>query len=448
MTDYAEILRKEREHLWHPNTQMRDWVADEPLFIADGAGVKVRDLQGREYYDANSSLWVNVHGHRKPELDAAIVEQLGKIAHSTFLGLSHAPAAELAARLAAIAPAGLSRVFYSDSGSEAVEIAIKIAYQYWQHRGEPERHLYIALEEGYHGDTLGSVSVGCIPLFHAIYKKLLFEAKFAPNPARTATAEEAAAGLEAILKQHRGQVAAVILESVVQAAAGMLVAKPGYLRRVRELCDRYDTLLIADEVATGFGRTGKMFACEHEGVSPDLMCIAKGLTGGYLPLAATLATEQIYAAFLGEYRDVKTFFHGHSYTANPLTCAVALANLDIFERERVIEGLAPKIEAVGEGLSAFRALPHVGEIRHCGLMAGIELVRDRETRELYAWEEAMGVRACRRARRYGLITRPLGNTVVFMPPLASTVKELREMLAIIHRAVREETEGDGTAETE
>lgn len=438
MTDPKKILRQERSYLWHPNTQMRDWVADEPLFIADGEGVKVRDLQGREYYDANSSLWVNVHGHRKAEIDQAIIAQLGRIAHSTFLGLSHAPAAELAERLVRIAPPGLSRVFYSDSGSEAIEIALKMAFQYWQHRGEPDRHLYVALEEGYHGDTLGSVSVGCIPLFHAIYKKLLFPVRFAPNPARARTAEEAADGLESLLKEHRGQIAGVILEPLVQAAAGMLVAKPGYLARVRELCDRYDTLLIADEVATGFGRTGRMFACEHEGVTPDLMCVAKGITGGYLPLAATLTTERIYEAFLGEYREVKTFFHGHSYTANPLCCAAALANLDVFEQERVIEGLVPKIEAIAQALEAYRDLPHVKEIRHCGLMVGIELVKNRETGEPYAWEEAVGVRVCRRARTMGLITRPLGNTVVFFPPLASTPEQLCEMLDIIRRAISEE----------
>jgi adenosylmethionine-8-amino-7-oxononanoate transaminase len=433
--DSEEIRRKEKRCLWHPFTQMRDWEADEPLFIQSGEGVKLRDTEGREYYDGNSSLWVNVHGHRRPEIDRAVAAQLGRIAHSTMLGLAHVPAAELAERLVGIAPEGLTRVFYSDSGSEAVEIALKMAYQYWRHREQPERTRYVALAEGYHGDTVGAVSVGGIPLFHGTFSRLLFPVDFAPCPGRARDLEEAAAGMEALLAEHPGEVAAVIVEPLVQAAGGMLTAPPGYLRRVRELCDRYDTLLIVDEVATGFGRTGRMFACEHEGVSPDLMCVAKGLTGGYLPLAATLARESLYEAFLGDYGELKTFFHGHSYTGNPLACAAALASLEIFARERVIEGLLPKIKLVRQRLEAFGALPHVGEVRQCGLMVGIELVRDRHSGEPYAWEEQVGVRVCRRARSLGLITRPLGNVVIFLPPLAASEADLQAMLEILYQAV-------------
>lgn len=437
-----DVIAKEKAHVWHPFTQMRDWEEDDdPLFIAEGSGVKVRDIQGREYYDANSSLWVNVFGHRRPEIDRAIREQLDRIAHSTMLGLSHPLAGELAERLVRIAPPGLNRVFYSDSGSTAVEIAVKMAYQYWRHRGEEGRTRYVALSEGYHGDTLGAVSVGGISLFHGIFRKLLFTADFLPSPSRFADAASAAAPLEQLLQERGRETAAVIVEPLVQGAGGMLMQPPGYLRRVRELCTRHDVLLIVDEVATGFGRTGRMFACEHEGVSPDLMCLAKGITGGYLPLAATLATEEIYRAFLGSYEEFKTFFHGHSYTGNALACAAALATLDIFEREDVIRGLAPKIERVRELLGEIAELPHVLEVRQCGLMVGIELVRDRAAREAYPIADRMGARVCRACRPMGLITRPLGDTVIFMPPLSSTVPQLEEMLGIIRRAIVRETEG-------
>ena len=431
-----ELLAKEFRHVWHPFTQMQDWQAEPPLFIESGDGIKVRDRDGREYYDANSSLWLNVHGHRRAEIDQAIIAQLGKIAHSTMLGLTHGPAAELAAKLIEIAPAGLSRAFYSDSGSEAVEIALKMAFQYWRHRGE-QRTRFIALREGYHGDTIGAVSVGGIPLFHGIFHDLLFSVEFAPCPALAASAGEAAAGVEELLRP--GGVAAVILEPLVQGAGGMLMSPPGFLRRVRDLCDRYGALLIVDEVATGFGRTGKMFACEHEGVSPDLMTVAKGITGGYLPLSATLATEEIYRAFLGNYDELKAFFHGHSYTGNPLACAAALANLEIFARERVIEGLAPKIEAIRHFLEPIAQLSHVREVRQCGLMVGIELTQDRVTREPYPLAAAIGARVCRHARELGLITRPLGSVIVFMPPLASTIQDLEAMLSIIGQAIQHVT---------
>jgi len=435
--DHKQLADLERRHVWHPFTQMRDWEADEPLFIESGHGVKVRDIEGREYYDANSSLWVNLHGHRRQEIDAAIAAQLGRVAHSTLVGVTHQPAAELAGRLAEIAPAGLSRVFFSDGGAEAVEIAVKMAFQYWRHQGKPERKRFVALAGGYHGDTIGAVSVGGVPVFHELFRPLLFDADFAPNPARCGDAEEAAAGMQEILERRQGEVGAVIVEPMVQAAAGMLVQPPGYLRRVRELCDRFDTLLIADEIATGFGRTGRMFACEHEGISPDLMCVAKSLTGGYLPLAATLASERVYEAFLGPYEARKTFFHGHSYTGNPLACAAALASLEIFDREQVLAGLPSKVETVRVALEAIQELAHVGEIRQCGLMVGIELVRAPDVP--YEWADAMGIRVCKRARTLGLITRPLVNVVVFMPPLSSTVAELQEMLAIIHEAIRLET---------
>lgn len=467
----AEVAAKDRRHFWHPFTQMQAWEGDEPLIVVAGEGVRVRDIHGREYYDGHSSLWVNLHGHRKAAIDRAIIAQLGRIAHATTLGLTNPPAALLAERLAALAPRGLTRVFYSDNGSSAVEVALKMAYQYWVHRGRPERRRFVSLANGYHGDTLGAVSVGGIDRFHAVFRPLLFEAYQAPSPycyrcplglepgsaaasaaapAAASTVAPAAArtpacglacaeALGALLARHADEVAAVVVEPLVQAAGGMITAPPGYLRRVRELCDRHGVLLIADEVATGFGRTGRLWACEHEGVAPDLMPVAKGITGGYLPLAATLATEEVYAAFLGEPREGKTFYHGHSYTGNALACAAALANLDVFEEERVLEGLPAKVARVAEGLAPFRDLPHVGDVRQCGLMVGIELVRDRATREPYPLEAFMGVRACRRSTELGMITRPLGDVVVFMPPLASTLADLDAMLDILYRAVADVT---------
>lgn len=447
-----DVVAKDKQYFWHPFTQMKDWLAGDPLVIESGDGVRLRDVQGREYYDGNSSLWVNIHGHRKEAIDRAIIDQLGRIAHSTTLGLASTPAALLAERLVAVASRGLVKVFYSDNGASAVEIALKMAYQYWQRRGRPGRTRFVYLENGYHGDTLGAVSVGGIETFHTAFRPLLFEGFRAPSPycyrcplgreyAGGACGLACAGALGDILAAHGDEVAAVIVEPLVQGAGGMITAPPGYLRRVRELCDRHGVLMIADEVATGFGRTGRMFACEHEGVTPDLMTVAKGITGGYLPLAATLTTLAVFDAFLGDYGELKTFFHGHSYTGNQLACAAALANLDVFAEEGVLAGLPAKVDLVTRRLAAFRDLPHVGDVRQCGLMVGIELVRDQVTKEPYAWEEAMGVRVCRRAMELGMITRPLGGVIVFMPPLASTAADLDAMLDILQRAIVEVTGG-------
>ena len=431
---------KDRQYLWHPFTQMAEWMQSDPLVIVRGEGVFLWDEQGRRYYDGNSSLWVNVHGHRHPHIDAAIREQLGRIEHSTMLGLTHPLAAELAERLAGIAPPGLERVFFSDNGSTAVEVALKVAYQYWRHRDRPEKTRFIALEEGYHGDTLGAVSVGGMGLFHSAFRSLCFDAVLAPCPGRGLGLEEALAGMERLLREHGDETAAVIMEPLIQGAGGMLTAPAGYLAGVAELCRRYDALLIVDEVATGFGRTGTMFACEREGVSPDLMCVAKGLTGGYLPLAATLTTAKVFEAFVPSAPERRVFHHGHSYTGNPLGCAAALASLEVFDRERVIEGLPPKIELVRRRLGDFAERPHVRETRQCGLMVGIELARDRDSGEPYPQEELMGARVCRRSTELGMITRPLGDVVVFMPPLCSSEEELTEMLDLLHQALIEVTE--------
>ncbi len=407
----------DHDHLWHPFTQQQTWCAEEPLMIERAEGSHLFATDGRRYIDGVSSLWCNVHGHRHPGIDRAVREQLDRVAHSTMLGLSHPSAAQLAGRLVEIAPPGLSRVFYSDSGSTATEIALKMAYQYQRQRGgqHVRRTSFVHLRDAYHGDTIGSVSVGGIDLFHATYRPLLF-GTHAAEPGD-------AADLEQILALHEEEIAAVILEPLVQGAAGMLVHPPGYLRAVRELCDLFGVLLICDEVATGFGRTGTMFACEQEGVAPDLLCLAKGLTGGYMPLAATLTTERVYEGFLGAPKEQRTFFHGHTYTGNPLSCAAALASLNAFESEQTLERLQPKIGLFGELLAEVGGLTEVAEVRHCGFMAGIDLGR-------HDASLGLGHRVTLAARRRGAIIRPLGDVVVLMPPLSIFEEDLRRLVQI------------------
>jgi adenosylmethionine-8-amino-7-oxononanoate aminotransferase len=422
----ADLIESDRRHLWHPFTQQQGWSQDEtPLVIDHARGTTLYDVDGSAYIDGVSSLWCNVHGHRHPAIDDAIRAQLDRVAHSTMLGLSHEPAIELAERLVAIAPPGLTRVFYSDSGSAAVEIALKMTVQWWAQRGEPQRTGFICLENAYHGDTLGAVSVGGIDLFHALYRPLLFDTW----PARVGDVEH----LRALLAKHGDRLAAMIVEPLVQGAAGMLLAPEGYLRQVRELCDEHGILLICDEVATGFGRTGRMFACEHEDVRPDLLCVGKGLTGGYLPLAATLATERIYEGFLGPFDEFRTFFHGHTYTGNPLACAAAIATLQVFEEERTMELIEPKIDLL-DRLMTQRVAPlaAVAEVRQRGLMVGIELVGRRPG-------ERLGHAVTKAARHRGAVIRPLGDVVVLMPALAITEHDLRRLVSITAAAIEEVT---------
>jgi adenosylmethionine-8-amino-7-oxononanoate aminotransferase len=416
----VDLVAADRAYLWHPFTQQRGWAEEEPVVVDRAAGTELIDVDGRRYIDGVSSLWCNVHGHRHPRIDAAVRAQLDRVAHSTMLGLTHRPGIELAERLVEIAPPGLTRVFYSDSGSTAAEIALKMAYQYWLQRGEERRKKFVALRMAYHGDTIGSVSVGGIDLFHSLYRPLLFD---------TLKAEPGdAADMERLLTEHAGEVAAVIMEPLVQGAAGMLVHPEGYLRAVRELCDRHGTLLVLDEVATGFGRTGRMFACEHERVAPDFLCLAKGMTGGYLPLAATLATERVYEGFLGRFEEFRTFFHGHTYTGSPLACAAAVATLDVFREERTLERLQPKIELLGELLEPIAGHPAVREVRRRGFMTGIELGP-------YPLALRMGHRITLEARRRGAIIRPLGDVVVLMPPLAISEGDLTRLVAISAEAI-------------
>ncbi|HET6465850.1 MAG TPA: adenosylmethionine--8-amino-7-oxononanoate transaminase [Nitrospiria bacterium] len=443
--DRIESLEEEaRRYIWHPFTQMAEWEKEPPLIIERGKGVYLYDVYGKRYLDAVSSIWVNLHGHRKAALDRALKNQIDKIAHSTLLGLTNRPAIRLAKKLVTLAPPGLTKVFFSDNGSTAVEVALKIALQYWRHRGKARKTKFLSLNNAYHGDTIGSVSLGGIELFHGLYSPLLFPTYKVGAPycyrcflnktfpeCRLACGDE----VERVLSEHHDEIAAVVIEPLIQGAAGMLTWPPGYLKRIRDLCTRYHSLLIADEVFTGFGRTGTMFACEHEGVTPDLMAVAKGLTGGYLPLAATLATREIYDAFLGGYGEFKTFFHGHSYTGNPLGCAVALASLDVFDRERVLSRLRPKIRALADGLKPLWRHPHVGDIRQIGLIAAVELVKDRPTKEPYPLEERWGYRVAKEALKRGMILRPLGNVVPLLPPLSVTIPQLRKMISILDESI-------------
>ena len=422
----------DRHLVWHAFTQMAEY---EPLIFERAEGCTLYDVDGNAYLDGISSLWCNIHGHRHPRIDAAIREQLDRVAHVTLLGSSNPTTIRLAQRLVELSPAGLGHVFFSDDGATAVEVAVKMAFQYWRQceRPRPAKTCYAALGEAYHGDTLGSVSVGGVARFHAMFRPLLFETVRIPVPdpyrrppgvARAEMLDRALADVERMLAAHHHRLAALVVEPLVQAAAGMIVHPPGYLKGLRELTEKYDVLLIADEVAVGMGRTGRLFACEHEGVAPDFLCLAKGLTGGYLPLAATLTTTRVWNAFLGDYAESKTFFHGHTYGGNPLGAAAALATLAVFEEESTLDRLPPKMQRLGEHLRRMAAHPHVGDVRQCGLIGAVELVRDKERKEPYPWKEKRGIAVCDHARREGVHVRPLGNVLVIMPPLSISIEEL------------------------
>jgi adenosylmethionine-8-amino-7-oxononanoate aminotransferase len=441
---HAALAAADQRHLWHPFTQMQDWLKEDPIIIDRAEGVELIDTLGRRYLDGVSSLWCNVHGHRVPALDEAVRAQLDRVAHSTLLGLASTASIECAEELVRHVPPALTRVFYSDAGAMAVEIAIKLAYQHFQLRGDHDRKEFVSITGGYHGDTIGSVSVGGIDLFHRIFKPLLFDVHHAPQPycyrcplgkALPGCAMACAGEVEALFAARPGKVAALVIEPVMQGADGMIAQPPGYLKQMREICDRHGALLICDEVATGWGRTGTTFAVEQEGVVPDIMTMAKGLTGGYLPLAATLTTEEIFRSFLGSFESRRTFFHGHTYAGNPLGCAVATASMKLFRDRKIIEGLPPKIEALRRALASLQAHPHVGEIRQRGLMVGIELVRDRESRSEYEYERRIGHQVCLEARRQGVMLRPLGNVVVIMPPLAMSVPQLEQVAAAVRSGV-------------
>jgi adenosylmethionine---8-amino-7-oxononanoate aminotransferase len=435
LIDKETLQDLDRRYVWHPFTQMKEWEAEPQIVIVRGEGSWLIDCDGNRYLDGVGSVWTNVHGHCHPYINAAIKSQVDRLEHSTLLGLASEKSALLAKRLIDIAPEGLTKVFYSDNGSTAVEIGIKMAFQYWRQKERPEKSKFISFKNAYHGDTIGAVSVGGIDIFHEVFRPLLFPTIQAPSPycyrcelcAERNSGQcrmECLAQLERLMEIHGHETAALVIEPLVQGAGGMIVQPEGFVRKVRELCDRFDILMIADEVAVGFGRTGSMFACEKESVTPDIMALSKGITAGYLPLAATLTTQKIYDAFLGEYAELKTFFHGHTFTGNPIACASALASLELFERDDLLNSLKPKIKLLQSRLESLLEHQHVGDVRQLGMIAGIELVKDRESREPFDWAERVGVAVCREAQKHGLFLRPLGNVIVIFPPLSISSEEL------------------------
>jgi len=442
-----------RDPVWYPFTQMQEFIDHSPLIITAAKGCWLEDDQGKRYLDGVSSLWANVHGHRHPVIDLAIEEQMGRVAHTTMLGLSHPGGIELARQLVKLTPEGLTRVLYSDSGATSVEIALKMAYQYWQLRGEKQRCKFLKLSEAYHGDTIGAVSLGGMDLFHERFDKLLFDTVKVPTPNLyhhpfSADDEKDIVKLyfslsEDLIEKHAEQACGFIIEPLIQGAAGMIVHPPGYLKHIRDLTRKHNILLIADEVAVGFGRTGKMFASDWEDVSPDLLCLGKGITGGYMPLAATMATEEIFSAFLGDFKELKTFFHGHTYTGNPMACAAALASLKVFEEEKTLDAsvFGPKAQRYSEGMKRLEQLEHVGSVRFRGLMGGVELVKDKNTKEPYPFAERVGYQVILEARKEGVMLRPLGDVIVLMPPLAASLEELDLLFAATEKAIRKVTEG-------
>lgn len=427
---HDELVQLDKSRLWHPFTQMQDWCADahDPLLIVSGSGAMLRDSRGREYIDGNSSIWTNIHGHNHPAINAAIEQQLKKLAHASFLGFTNEPAILLADALVQATPEPLSRVFYSDDGSTAIECAIKMAIQFWQLTGNQERCEFISFTDAYHGDTLGAATLGGIATFQERFSKFGFSCHCL----------DSAEALENLPDASAQRVAAVCIEPLIQGAAGMRTWPEGMLRAVRDWCDRTGALLICDEVMTGFGRTGSLFACQQENVCPDFLALAKGLTGGYMPLAATLTTERIYEAFLGNYEELKTFFYGHSYCGNPLGCAAALASLKLFGEEKTLDGLQPKIEQFTLLLDQFKARnpEHIGEIRQCGFIAGIDVLKDSTAGEAYPWQEQTGARICVAAREFGLLTRPIRDTLALMLPLCATTDQLTRSIEALEKALK------------
>jgi adenosylmethionine-8-amino-7-oxononanoate aminotransferase len=449
-SDIQRLIDLDHAHVWHPFTQMRGWLEESPLIIDRGQDEFIYDIHGKEYIDGISSLWVTVHGHNRPEINSAIKAQVDKICHSTLLGQASRPSIEVAAYLSTIAPGDMPYTFYSDAGSTATEIGLKIAYQYQQQTNNKQRNKFAALNLAYHGDTIGAVSVGGMDLFHGVYRDLLFDAVRLPAPycyrcelgLERATCDLAcAAKAEEILDQEGETLAGLIIEPLVQGAAGIVTHPDGYLRRVFEACRRNNILFIADEVAVGLGRTGKMFACEWENVTPDILCLGKGLSGGYLPLAATMTTRKVFDGFLGKYEEFKTFFHGHTFTGNPVACAAALASLNLYNTDRTLETLQSKIEKFSDLLSELKSLKHVGEVRQRGFMAGVELVSDRSTKEPFPPEELVPHRVIMHAREQGVVIRPLGNVIVLMPILAVRPENLNRIVEVTGDSIKKITEG-------
>lgn len=431
--DNGELNQRDKAVLWHPCTQMQDHERLPPIPIKRGDGVWLEDYSGQRYLDAISSWWVNLFGHCNPRISQAVKQQVDQLEHVLLAGFSHAPAITLAERLVAITPPGLTRCFYADNGSAAVEVALKMSFHYWRNCGQAKKTKFISLANGYHGETLGALAVGNVELYKTTYAPLLMEIIVAPSPdcfqrapgeSWAGCSRRAFDGMAALLAEHADEVCAVIVEPLVQCAGNMRMYDPVYLRLLREACHRHHVHLIADEIAVGFGRTGTLFACEQAGISPDFLCLSKGLTGGYLPLSAVLTTEDVYAAFYAEYTTLKAFLHSHSYTGNPLACAAALATLDIFETDPVLERNGELARALRAATAPFAEHPRVGEVRQTGMILAIEMVRDRTTREPYPWQERRGLRVYQHALTRGVLLRPLGNVIYFMPPYVITPEQI------------------------
>ena len=426
---HEELVALDKARLWHPFTQMQDWGAEDhdPIVLVSGEGATLTDSKGNNYIDGNSSIWTNIHGHNHPKINAAIKAQLEKLAHASFLGSTNEPAIRLADALVKVTPAPLTRVFFSDDGSTAMECAIKMAVQFWQLTGHSERCEFVAFDNAYHGDTLGATTLGGIATFHERFSR------FGLTTHHVASAE----ALHELPQSTIDRIAAVSIEPLIQGAAGMQTWPIGMLAQVRDWCDKHDIFLICDEVMTGFGRTGTLFACEQETVCPDFIALAKGLTGGYMPLAATLTTERVFDAFLGNYEELKTFFYGHSYCGNPLGCAAALASLEIFETENTLQRLTPMTELLDQRLASLRAAhPNtIGAIRRCGFIAGIDILKNARTGESFPWQDQVGAKLCLEARKYGLLTRPIRDTIALMLPLCATPAQIENAVDAIHRSL-------------
>ncbi len=455
--DSHTLRQWDNAHVWHPFTAMSAYAEELAPIISGADGFDLIDTDGQRYLDGISSLWCNVHGHRVPEIDDAIRQQLDRVGHSTLLGLSSETSIRLAKALVDCTPENLTRVFYSDSGSTSVEIALKLAYQYHHQKQnpEPQRDTFLCVGNGYHGDTLGSVSVGSIDVFHRVYKHLLFPTIPVPSPVaiRIQAGHTAESWLqycfdevERQIRKHHDRAAGFVMEPLVQGAAGILVHPDGYLKHVRDLCTAHNIPLIADEVAVGFGRTGTMFACEQESVQPDLLCLAKGITGGYLPLAATLATDEIYSAFLGAPADGRTFFHGHTYTGNALGCAAALASLELFQSKNLQSNVNAQTTLMAEQLQPLLRHDYVGQVRQKGTMVGIELVQDRATMESLPSEKRTGHQVTIAARQRGVIIRPLGDVVVLMPAPGMPLESVRQLCDATVESIQQVMQADAPSE--